>query len=370
MTELQASNAGKHPLELKAVLVGEFPPPAAGMAVQAESLMQGLQSLGVAVVPVRVNRHFQDSWTFVNRLRGVRGLLRFLAFLVDTRQFRKVDLVHVFSASGLNYYLYSVPSLLIARLAGKPCIIHYHGGAAEEFFKGRRKLLDWSMRRAATLVVPSAYLGDIFKRFGFSARIIPNIAGIERFHYREREQAPPHIIMARNLTATYNIECGVRAFAEMAGEFPGATLTIAGDGPRRHELERLVEDLDLQRVSFLGNVPNEQMPRIFEQASLLLNTSNVDNMPGSILEAFASGLPVVSTAAGGIPYLVKQGETGLLAPVNDHRALAKHLLAIARDQEKGRQLARAALACVTNMTASRICLDWKNYYEEILETID
>lgn len=352
--------------EIRIALVGEFPPPAAGMGVQARALMCGLRDAGVAVYPVPVNRHFKAGWPFINRVRGVRGFLRFTAFLIGTRCFRDADIVHVFSASGLNYYLFSTTSLLLAGRLRKPCVIHYHGGAAARFFAGHQRLLDWSMRRAASLVVPSAYLAKVFADFGQPAKIIPNVAGVERFRYRERVQSPPRIVMARNLTPTYNVACGIRAFAALAEVFPEATLTIAGDGPERACLERLVSELGLRHVSFLGSVANERMPQVYEQASLFLNTSNVDNMPGSILEAYACGLPVVSTDAGGIPYLVEHGATGLLAPVNDHSALAKQLIRVAGDPAFAQRLARAGYARVTELTAQRISQAWLEHYRQLL----
>jgi glycosyltransferase involved in cell wall biosynthesis len=90
-------------------------------------------------------------------------------------------------------------------------------------------------------------------------------------------------------------------------------LEIVGAGSLRSELEVLVEALALrQYVALAGAVAAGQTAQHSDQTTVFVNASAVDNVPGSIMEAFAAGLPVVSTDAGGIPYLVRDGETGLL----------------------------------------------------------
>src|SRR5205814_8310909 len=105
----------------------------------------------------------------------------------------------------------------------------------------------------------------------------------------------------------------MRASALIKAFCPDATLTVAGGGRDAALLRHLAEEFDVD-VRFVGAVDPQRMPQLYDEADLLLNASSIDNQPLTILEAFASGLPVVSTAAGDIPAMVRNGDTGWLAP--------------------------------------------------------
>src|SRR5205085_8811916 len=105
-------------------------------------------------------------------------------------------------------------------------------------------------------------------------------------------------------------------------QVPEAVLTVVGDGSERQALERLKTELKLQQTTFTGRVEPEEIDRHYAANDVFLNASRIDNQPLSILEAFACGLPVVTTNAGGIPDIVTNGETGFVVNIDDDRALA------------------------------------------------
>src|SRR6185503_3783063 len=175
---------------------------------------------------------------------------------------------------------------------------------------------------ADEIAVPSGYLVDVFKQFNLKARAVFNFVDTERFRFRPRARLRPVFLSNRNLEPMYNVGCILRAFAIIQQRFPEARLTIAGDGSKRAELEKLAGELKLRNTEFVGRVPFERMCDLYAAADIYLNSSDIDNMPGSILESFASGLPVVTTEAGGIPVIVTNEETGLIVKRGDHEALA------------------------------------------------
>jgi glycosyltransferase involved in cell wall biosynthesis len=119
-----------------------------------------------------------------------------------------------------------------------------------------------------------------------------------------------------------------------------------------------VKDLGLgESVRFPGNVANDGMHALYDAADIYLNTSRVDNQPVSILEAFACGLPVVSTAVGGIPDMVTHGEDALLAPDDDPAALAGLLRALLRDGALAARLAQ-------NGHRRMLAHSWENIYRQ------
>jgi glycosyltransferase involved in cell wall biosynthesis len=120
---------------------------------------------------------------------------------------------------------------------------------------------------------------------------------------------------------------------------------VLGGGPEEAQLKALATELKIaEAVTFTGYVDNRELPRYLSESTVFVNASNVDNMPISILEAFAAGLPVVSTEAGGIPHLVAHGISGLLVPLNDHGALAAAVGNVIEDPALAERLARAGRA--------------------------
>jgi glycosyltransferase involved in cell wall biosynthesis len=112
------------------------------------------------------------------------------------------------------------------------------------------------------------------------------------------------------------------AFEALAA-VPDVTLAVAGDGPDRGALERRADELELgRRVSFLGSVSREQVLRLFRAADAAVLPSAWENFPHTVVEALAVGCPVIATAVGGVPEVVRDGENGLLVSPGDPSALA------------------------------------------------
>ncbi len=122
------------------------------------------------------------------------------------------------------------------------------------------------------------------------------------------------------------------------------TLAIAGDGPDRGALERRARELGLDgRVSFLGTVSREQVLRLFRAADASVLPSAWENFPHTVVEALAVGCPVIATAVGGVPEVVRDGENGLLVPPGDAAALAEAIARFFSDGElRGRLYESAA----------------------------
>jgi glycosyltransferase involved in cell wall biosynthesis len=251
-----------------------------------------------------------------------------------------VDVLHVFSASYSSFLLTCVPAWLISRWRRKKFILNYH--TARHWHKfANSKIARFVLARTDAIVVPSAYLATKFGELGFDVSIIPNIIG-DQFQFRPRMNLQPRIICARNLSPDYGIEVVLNAFSIVQAQCPDASLYLVGEGPLRRDLEAQVRALRLSGVQFCGTVPHRQMQEWYERADIFLNASVVDNAPLSILEAFACGLPVVTTAAGGIPLMVKHEETGLVGPVGDAPTLGGHVLRLLHEPTLATKLSRQA----------------------------
>src|SRR5262249_19096749 len=194
-------------------------------------------------------------------------------------------------------------------------VLNYHSGEAEDHLARWGRLVHPALRMVDDIVVPSAYLRDVFSRHGHVARVIPNVVDTAAFAYRGPLPLPPRLPSPPNLEPGYDVSNTLEAFARLRERCPEATLAVAGDGSEAGVLHRRAAALGIDgAVSFLGRIEPDAMPALYGDADLFVNSSVVDNQPISVLEALAAGLPVVSTAPGAIAEMVRDGETGLLVP--------------------------------------------------------
>ena len=166
-----------------------------------------------------------------------------------------------------------------------------------------------------------------------AASPIFNFIETGQFPFRSRPALKPVFLSNRNFEPHYNVSSILRAFSLIQQQHPDAALIVVGDGSEADDLRAISVELGLKNVDFRGSVTPRDMPIVYDQADIYLNAPSVDNMPLSVLESFSAGLPVVSTNAGGIPYILEHERTGLLVEVNDHEALAAGALRLLDDNE-------------------------------------
>jgi glycosyltransferase involved in cell wall biosynthesis len=211
------------------------------------------------------------------------------------------------------------------------------------------------------------YLVDVFREFDLRAEAIPNIVDFAQFPYLPRQQLRPRLVCTRGFHPYYSIDIVVRAFALVKKEFPEARLCLVGNGPLQEEIEDLTKQLGLADVEFVGPVPREGIGRYYAQNDIFINASWLDNMPVSILEAFASGTPVVTTAPAGIRYLVEHERTGLLCEPGDWDTLAKNVVRLLREPELALRLARNAHEASQRCRWEAVREQWLEIYRSMLQ---
>jgi glycosyltransferase involved in cell wall biosynthesis len=312
------------PLEGSVLLIAPAPPPYGGMALQAKLLEKYLRRDGLTVVFFPANFSLPKWLGPLSGIPGLRTLLRaILIWMKLWCQMQQVEVVHVLAASWLYFFLVVCPAITVGRVRGKRVILNYRGGGAEPFFSW----FGWAVRpwfKAASVVTaPSDFLADLIRRFFHtSVVIVPNIVDSSSFRFRQRSRIQPKLLVTRHLEKIYDIDSVLKAFGVIQQHHPEATLWIAGTGSEESHLRSLVPALGLVNVRFLGHVAQLDLPAICDQCGIYLNASRVDNFPGALLEASAAGLPIVSTCAGGIPFIYTHEKNALLCEPGDWQALA------------------------------------------------
>lgn len=348
-------------------IVGPLPPPAGGMANQCEQLQRLLRGEGVQVSFVRTNAPYWPAW--VGGIPVLRAGFRLLPYLVVLwRRIGHAQVVHLFANSGWAWHLLAAPALTIARMRGVPAIVNYRGGQADEFLAIAPSHVRRALARAAQRTTPSAFLVRVFAKYGLTADVVPNIIDLSRFAAQPLRNPgmAPHLIVTRSLEPLYDIPTALRAFARVRAQRPAARLTVAGIGPDLAALQNLADELGVaQGVCFSGPIDNASIAALYASANIVLNPSTADNMPISILEALASGVPVVSTNAGGIPDLVENERTALLVPVGDDTAMANAVLRLLSDTALAGRMHDAGLNEVARYAWPRVREQWLAAYRRV-----
>ena len=340
-----------------------------GQSRQAVRLMTGLQaepSLKVDLLPH--NPRLPDPFSVIQKIKYFRTLITTLLYLTMLLlRVGKYDVIHVFSASYYSYLFSAAPAILIAKLYGKKCILNYRSGEAEDHLQNWKLTAIPIIRLVDAIVVPSGYLVDVFDHFGLKARAIHNIVELDRFSFRERQTLRPVFLVSRLLEPLYNVACVLRAFAIIQKRLPDASLTVAADGWLRPNLEDLVRELELRNTKFIGFVKFDDMPALYNTTEIYLTATDIDNMPSSITECMASGVPVVTTDAGGIPYIVTHEETCLMVPRNDHKAMAAAAMRLLDDNDLAIAITRKARESSRKFTWPVVREQWVTLYRELAE---
>ncbi|HTW58286.1 MAG TPA: glycosyltransferase family 4 protein [Terriglobales bacterium] len=314
-----------------------------GQSVQADLLMRFWENDGAVESKfIAVDSPLRFGFRWAEKIRGVRTVFREPSYFWDLwRGLEDVDIAHVFSASYWSFHLAPAPAWFMAKLRSKKVLINYHSGEARDHLQ-RFRSARFVLTRADEIVVPSLYLVEVFREFGLHASVVPNVIDLSQFPYRERNPLRPHLVCTRGFSEYYSVDVVIKAFAEVQKEYPNAILDLVGDGPLEAELRKLAADLKLSNVNFTGVASRSEISRCYERADIFINASWLDNMPLSVIEAFGSGTPVVTTSPEAMPYLVEHGRTGLLSPVGDERALASNVVRLLREPAVAAALARNA----------------------------
>ena len=261
-----------------------------------------------------INAQVDLLHTYLNLEEGIQvdifstkgnPLRRCIAFFQLLCKARRYDILHIHACSYWGM-LPAVFGVIAGKLWRKRIVITYHGGEAAEYFAKHVGFVKRWLGRANQVIVLSGFLKEVFDHYDIPCVVIPNIVVLQPQQKRTRDIAP-RFISIRHLEPLSNIPCILRAYEQVLKVYPEATLDILGRGSQREELEAYVEEHQLTGVTFVGQVPNQQIYDYLAKADLMLSAPKIDNMPVSLLEAMNAGLLVISSRVGGVPYMINDG---------------------------------------------------------------
>jgi colanic acid/amylovoran biosynthesis glycosyltransferase len=290
---------------------------------------------------------------------------------------RDADLMHIyFGHTGVHL-------LPFIKGWGKPSVVSFHG--ADVMPRQHQPAYDGQLREllrvTPLLLARSLSLAERLKDLGCAPeKIRINRTGIPLEQYPLEDRRTPengewHFVQACRLIPKKGIATALRAFAGFRRTYPRARFSLAGEGPMKREIEELARDLGIaEAVELRGFLGQAELARLYGEAHFFVHPSemtadqNQEGVPNSMLEAMATGLPVLATLHGGIPEAVETGRTGLLVPERDDAGLLHAMLELAGQPDRAFAMGRAASQSVRLEFEQRKQIEkLEAYYDEARE---
>lgn len=304
----------------------------------------------------------------VCRGRMDRGATRQIREIVDSEH---IQLVHSHGYKSDLYAYAATRRLEVPRVA--TCHLWTRQTAAIRVYEFIDALL---LRRFDAVVAVSSVIGEDLRRAGISAAKINTIDnGIDLARFASAIPAPAAelakgerllIGTVGRMVAQKGMDYFLRAAREVLNEAPQAMFAIVGDGPDHEKLERLAKELGIaEHAVFTGS--RADMPQVYASFDVFVLASIDEGMPMAILEALASSCAVVATQVGAVPKLIVSGQTGMLVPAADVKALADAVLVLMRNPDLRARLGRNGSALVHKQFSSRaMSQQYLRLYERLL----
>lgn len=299
---------------------------------------------------------------FLNRYRRLIDILSTLF-----KQRHETDILVIEIYGGPSFVVEDIASRIGERF-GQRIIMWLHGGALPEFITRHPEWARRVLGRAHAIVTPSEFLARTVAQHGFEARIIANVIDLPFYPYRHRQSVNPRLFWMRNFHSIWNPNMAVRALSRLRASIPEANLVMAGpDKGMKSEVERFADELGLSdHIRFPGFLDMDGKAREGSAADIYINTNRIDNTPVAVVEACAMGLPVVTTCVGGIPDMLKHGETALFVDDDDDEAMAKAIENLINNPNLASLLSRNGQKLAERFSWEQVRPQWEQMFVELM----
>lgn len=295
-------------------------------------------------------------------------IVRLLSIIKRIISYRNhYDIIIIDTYSAIAFY-YSLITAWVARLLNKPYIPILRGGNLPNRLKRSPWLIKQVIMPAFRVVSVSQYLQQVFAALR-PIEYIPNFINLPKYPFKQRTTFSLRLLWVRSFHTIYNPKLAVEIVAVLKRDYPTISLTMVGpdkDGSRA-AVESLAEQLGVrENIEITGKLSKEAWIELAFHHDIFINTTNFDNMPVSVIEVMALGLPVVSTNVGGIPYLIENGVDGLLVDKNDCDGFCKSITRIIQQTDLSKQICTTARKKAETFDSEAIAKQWILIFNEII----
>ena len=248
----------------------------------------------------------------------------------------KIDYILIDTFSTINFYYAFIVSQL-SRLLGVKYIPILHGGDLPKRIERSSWMSNLIFNYSYKNIAPSNYLKTEFEKKGYETLFVPNVLEIEKYKYRNKKNHQPKLLWVRAFRHLYNPKLAIEVLVLLKKTYPEAVLCMVGpikdtsfeatkELVKLHELEDSVE--------FTGVLSKEKWHNKSKDFDIFINTTNFDNTPVSVMESMALGLTIVSTNAGGIPYLINNNVEGVLVDKSNPEQMANAIIKLLKENNQ------------------------------------
>ncbi|MEK7163351.1 MAG: glycosyltransferase family 4 protein [Patescibacteria group bacterium] len=343
------------------IATGIYPPQIGGPATHAKLLYDELPGRGIDA----------DVVSFGDYLQRLKVIRHFLYFLELVRRAPDADVIYALDPVSVG-----LPALLASQIRGKRFILRIAGDYAWEQGVQRfgvtdtlddfviacgghrlqvrllKKIEKYVADGAEKIIAPSGYLKNIISAWGVSPEKIKVVYnGFHTGHVRETPRA-----LRKKLRLSGNVIVSVGRLVQWKGmkelieimprviaSVPDAKLVVVGDGPEKNNLEETIRALDLgNTVTLAGRLAREKVFEYVKAADLFVLNTSYEGFSHQVVETMALGTPVITTAVGGNPEIVRDGKNGILVPPRAKDSLLEAIISLLMDQKRAENLAKTA----------------------------
>ena len=306
--------------------------------------------------------HVRLTSSYPNRLLR---LLDIVFTLICWRN--QIDLVIIDVFSGLGFSVADIASM-IAKTLNMPVVFVLRGGNFPGFLEKHEQRVKHVLNRGASIVAPSGFLASKLQN-KTNVIVIPNLIRIDNYPYYRRECVQPKLLWMRTFHEIYNPSMALDVLCLLLPQYPQACLTMAGQD--KEGLLALMQSEAAQRgisdhVQFPGFLDTSAKQREFACHDIFINTNHIDNMPVSVIEAAAFGLPVVATSVGGIPYLLQDGSTALLVEDGNANQMVAAIIRLLHEPALAASLSTNGRELALSCTWSNVKPKWEQVFSQVV----
>jgi glycosyltransferase involved in cell wall biosynthesis len=277
------------------------------------------------------------------------------------KYYKRVDYVIIDTYSTHNFY-YALLISQLCRIFKVKYITSLNGGNLPARLERHPYMSGLLFHHSYRNVTPSLYLKDAFEQFGYSHLVyIPNTIVLTNYTYNPKSYECIRLLWVRSFSKIYNPTLAIKVLKLLIDQGYDAELCMVGpdsDGTLQ-DVSEFAQELKVP-VTFTGKLPKAEWIALAQNYNIFINTTNFDNMPLSVIEAMALGLPIVSTNVGGIPYLIADGIDGLLVSKNDAHAMVAAIIQTITDLEATRHRVSKARAKVEHFDWQTVKTQWES----------
>lgn len=279
----------------------------------------------------------------------------------------EVDAVLIDTYSTSAFY-FAYLCVWLCKALGMPYMPILHGGDLPNRIKNNPKLSEKIFGHSYDNIVVSGYIQQSLIQNGYKNTLIPNYVDLGMYPYKHRGKVQPKLLWVRSFSTIYNPTLAIDVVEQLSATYSDISLTMVG--PDKDGSLQVCKDLAAakglsDRITFTGRLSKEDWIQLSQDHSIFINTTNFDNLPVSIIEGMALGMPIVSTNVGGVPYLVDDNVNGLLVAPDNSKAMADAIVSLLEDPIKTAAISTAARNKAEQFDWAVVKLAWDKLFSGI-----